>query len=37
MDFAEEFYRHTFIDLQTLVDDFFKAIDAHLPPELRSG
>ena len=33
----DELVPYAFIDLQTLVDDFFKAIDAHLPPELRSG
>ncbi|MBX5494814.1 MAG: hypothetical protein IRZ15_05725 [Bryobacteraceae bacterium] len=28
---------YAFIDMQTLVEDFFKAIDKHLPPNLRSG
>ncbi|HXZ02121.1 MAG TPA: DUF6516 family protein [Stellaceae bacterium] len=28
---------YKFIDAETLIGDFFEAIDAHLPPELRVG
>jgi Family of unknown function (DUF6516) len=33
----DELVAYTFVDLKTLVEDFFSAIDIHLPPELRSG
>jgi hypothetical protein len=33
----EELVPYQFTDVETLIEDFFKAIDRYLPPELRSS